>query len=751
LREIPTHMRCHSSEMTSQPVHKNPCIPEVAMADASPAHAQQNILASPTIASRAEEEPNSMPVLWMLSTLCPEAKCVSAESPVAPALDCSRDLTEAEGVSTETPVVPALKCSRDLSKVVDTTMEALACSPELLPRGTMQAGVSTEKKADGYADAQSLPPSDSMFSTQGYGECLSRQGHSEGVAHHSATSPVDAVDTLKVSGTQAIPPDESVVMTQCYRETELFCEKGSPQGEEPDLDSSMLLTQAYSPEVQDRNTGSVDLDLLATQEYVNPSRRDEVLPTQDWRSSRSGPGGLDVRGGSVQKAGNARNNVVGRGVSANSDARSYGRRSKVAIERGVALAPFGAPVGCQAPPITVPLTQDSPGAILLGSYDPVICVQLSQSLPPPPLKGTSDICTHFDGTMSGGPSDAVEEMLTQVYTAPGVDLGLQAMDKDKVDFFPDDVGITKSGSCKSLTTGNLKVRNKSRLLPPAAMKVKRSEAPLGQQVWSSRKSLPELFEGYDFAAAPVRDVFDDSDDEQPKARRQKRGRKIDAQPALVQKQHGHPRRGNAMACSELTMASACHAGVFGGDAPTYGVASRPRRSPASKAMPKKQERVISAMAGDEQEEWAKKANVETQQQFDKAEVPASPKRKRGRPRISQTPSPTEVPAVPSLEVDDAETPSRSQGSFLKDSSWTPPKRRLHGKQRPPMPFKPTSCGSLLEKQQQDAVQNGDKAGADNASEQQCTVEAISCGTTTAAIESGESVMSPLDIFRSLLA
>jgi len=237
----------------------------------------------------------------------------------------------------------------------------------------------------------------------------------------------------------------------------------------------------------------------------------------------------------------------------------------------------------------------------------------------------------------------------------------------------------------------------------------------------------------------------------------KRGGKTAAQPALVQKEYGHVRRGKTIACSENAMASVCIAGVSGEDAPTDVVASKPRRLPAPKAAPKKRERVIAALPGDEQEEFGrgKKTNIHKQQQHLDPEVDETPaKRKRGRPKKSQTPSPTEVPRVPSLEMakENDETPSRTQGNFPEEPLWTPPKRRrLCGKQRPTMPSKPMLGDSLLEKQQQDAVQNGGKAGAEKASEQQCTVEAISCEATAAAIESGESVMSPLEIFRSLLA
>lgn len=163
------------------------------------------------------------------------------------------------------------------------------------------------------------------------------------------------------------------------------------------------------------------------------------------------------------------------------------------------------------------------------------------------------------------------------------------------------------------------------------------------------------------------------------------------------------------------------------------------------------------MAGDEQVHSGrgKTIKVNKQQQHCDPEVGvlASPKRKRGRPKKSQTPSPTEVPRVPSLELakENDETPSRTHGNFPEESLWTPPKLRLHGKQRPPILSKPTFGGSSLENQQQDAVQNGGKAVADKASEQQCTVEATSCGAKVAAIESGESVMSPMEIFRSLLA
>jgi len=686
-------------------------------------------------------------------------------------LDCSWNLIEAESVSTETPAAPVQNFPRDLNEVVGTAVEIVACSPELLPMGAaMQTSASTkEKKANGNpdaqpngnADAQPLPPCDSMFSTIGYGECLSSQGRLEGLA---------AINTSKISRTEAIPPEESLVMTQSYKDTELSCENETPQREASDPDSSMLLTQSYSPEMQDRNTSNVDMDTLLTQEYVAPAQTDDVLPTQDWRGSAtcsSGSAGLDARGGGVRKAGTARCSVIGRRL-ANLEAQSYVHRGKVAIEQGVALAPFGAPVGCQSAPITVPLTQDSPGAILLGYYDPAITVQLSQGLPPLLPAGASDICAYSDGTMSGGPSDAVEEMLTQVYTAPGMDLDLQAMDagcKGKVGSVAKDLGNTMSASTKSWTASSLKGQKSSHLLPPAALKVNTSKVPSGnlqgQAAWSARKSLPELFKGYDFAAAPVRDVLDDSDDEkQMTAGKHKRGGKIAAQPALIQKEHGHVRRRKAIPCSTADVVSARPAGVFGGRATTDSAALKPCRSPIQKSVPKKRERVITGMTGNEEELGGSKKTKSQQQQQQQQQddlqvaVPVSPKRKRGRPKKSQTQSPTGVSTMPGLEVtkERAETPSRMHGSFHEQPAWTPPKRRrLHGKQRPHEPTKPVLGGLLLEKQQQDAVQNGGKAVADKAYEDRRAVEATTCGATVAAIESGESVMSPLEIFRSLVA
>jgi hypothetical protein len=84
------------------------------------------------------------------------------------------------------------------------------------------------------------------------------------------------------------------------------------------------------------------------------------------------------------------------------------------------------------------------------------------------------------------------------------------------------------------------------------------------------------------------------------------------------------------------MTSARRAGVSSGDTTIDGAASKQGKLPTSKVVPKKRERAIAVVAGDEQVHSGrgKTIKVNKQQQHCDPEVGvlASPKRKRGRPK-----------------------------------------------------------------------------------------------------------------------